>query len=35
MEEVTIYTDGAYSFAREKGGCAFVILNISNGKIKL
>ena len=29
----TIYTDGAYSFAREKGGCAFVILNEQNNEV--
>lgn len=25
--DYTIYTDGAYSFARKQGGCAFIILN--------
>ena len=31
MTDYTIFTDGAYSFARKQGGCAFVILN-SKGK---
>lgn len=26
----TIYTDGAYSSSRKKGGCAFIILNDNN-----
>lgn len=33
MINYTVFTDGAYSFAREQGGCAFVILNAEGKEV--